>query len=181
MEDSHHDIVSELYFLQEALPRLTYLAFEADDFSVTSPAGQQLMRGLFEVLPDTKLCEDGHQSIKADLLRKTRGETRNSTARMGCLVKSPVFVSRNIPAVQMSEEEVAQFQASKQSKAGEFRNKTISSKCKTSVEVQRIMRPDMKYAAPTPQSCFQGAAATEWVIFFAREKLASKGAQIQTQ
>lgn len=86
-------ILSELYFLQDKIPRLIFLAFESDDFSLASPAGQQLMRGCFECLPDTKICEDGHQFIR-DLVRHQRSGFRNATSRMEALIQSRVFSSR---------------------------------------------------------------------------------------
>lgn len=59
-----------------------------------------------------------------------------------------------------------------------FKHMANAAKCQTDSAVQNIMRPDLKYSAPTPASQFQGAAATEWVLHYVKEGLADKGVRL---
>ena len=59
-------LVDDLVFLRNTPVRMMYLLYERDSFQASSPDGLKLLRGLLEVLPDNKVVEDVHNSIRRD-------------------------------------------------------------------------------------------------------------------
>ena len=182
MEASHAhnplDVVEDLYWLEDLVPRLVYLAFESSDFQVDSKQGLYLMHGIVQILPDTYICEDQHQFLR-DLVRAGRHETQGVTSRMLAMIDSAVVPSRQLNGVSLNEAEVVyhavEEQGARSKLSSKYTQTTESIRCKLPKEAQEIMKPTCKYDAPNPSSQFRCAVATEWVFAFWKQGLETKG------
>ena len=89
------DLLEDLKCVLTPVVRLIFAAYEESGF-LPCPAGHRLLKGLLEVLPDSKIVEDCHGALRLHTKRQQNRRT-TLTAMQDCLMTSGVLDSRGIP------------------------------------------------------------------------------------
>lgn len=88
---------SDLLAARNNAVRLMYCAFERDQCKENSLQGGELLRAMLDTLPDNKIVEDGHGSIRTNATR-SGGHTKQTSTRMqGALIAQGLLETRGIP------------------------------------------------------------------------------------
>ena len=90
------DILNDMKVIVTPCVRLVFAAYEDSDFDAGSAAGRRLLRGLLEVLPDSKIVEDCHGHIRL-ACKSQRNRRMTLHSMQDTLCNSPVLESRGIP------------------------------------------------------------------------------------
>ncbi len=154
-------LLEELQFILTPPVRLLFMFFERDRWDVASTAGIKQLRGMLATLPDNKLVEDIHNSIRLD--SRANGNKKQKLAHMQeVVINSNAFSSREVPEpCAVTKECFVQHYHNKASSSEAVIWRVHASSHKMPVEYTSIMG-NRTWKSPTPET--SRGAHSAWAL-----------------
>ena len=154
-----HQLLNDMYWTRSQPIRLLYILFERDQWQAQSRAGQRWLRGLLQHLPDNKLVEDIHSTIRKDS-RANINTKLNHVHIQELVLASKTLERRSIQHKAVTGERFNAVFASTRRRSHLCRFKAQKHKLPqkwTAVMDKRT------WPSPTPESALRSSAGWHWL------------------
>ena len=168
------DLVRDIPFTQCPCERLAWLLFERFNFSPQAALGQQYLRALLRIVPDSRIIEELHRKLR-ECVSGGNGKhfKRDRHTKMRVLTSSHVLNTRMMNEVRVSQLDfVGSYRRPRDELVTVRRH--LSAQHRLPKEYSRIFKPGKTdWWSPTPRNSRKMAAAWQWMCHYFQEGLDS--------
>jgi hypothetical protein len=172
-DHSAQPLLNNMYWTRSQPLRLLYVLFERDKWQAQSRAGQHWLRGLLQHLPDNKLVEDIHSTIRKDA-RANINTKLNHIHIQECVLASKTLESRNIQHKAVTGQRFNSLFSSTRRRSHSWRFKAQRHKLPKD---WTAMMDKRTWPSPTPEVALRSFAGWQWLSTFF--DMRHRGTQVQ--